>query len=174
MNRDYDVLSLPFRLGPNVIAPGGYFWNTFKTTLTSDDSRRVYGSGGLDVGGYYGGDKRTFRASINFLPRETLLIENQYTRNEIGLPGAPTYVTNTLSTRASYSLSPTLFVKAFMQYNDERRLATLNLLLWSIYRPGSDLYVVYNQGWDTNAPGPEMLRPRNRMLAIKLTYWLSR
>ncbi len=42
-----------------------------------------------------------------------------------------------------------------MQYNDDRRLATLNLLLWSIYRPGSDLYVVYNQGWDTDLAGPQ-------------------
>jgi hypothetical protein len=30
------------------------------------------------------------------------------------------------------------------------------------------------EGWDTNAAGPDMLRPRNRMLAIKFTYWLSR
>jgi hypothetical protein len=174
VNRDYDLLRLPFRLGPNTIPQGGYFWNTFTTSVNSDDSRRLYGGGGIDVGGYYGGDRRTFRANVNFLPRPTLLVENQYTRNEISLPGAPTYVTNTLSTRASYSLSPTLFVKAFMQYNDERRLATLNLLLWSIYRPGSDFYVVYNQGWDTNAPGPDLLRPRNRMLSIKFTYWLSR
>jgi len=172
--RNYDLLPLPFRLGPNVVAQGGYFWNTFTTTVASNDSRRLYGGGGVDIGGYYSGDRRTFRANVNFLPKPTLLVENQYTRNEIGLPGASTYVTNTLSTRASYSLSPTLFVKAFMQYNDERRLATLNLLLWSIYRPGSDFYIVYNQGWDTDAPGPDLLRPRNRMLSIKFTYWLSR
>jgi hypothetical protein len=173
-NRNYDLLPVPFRLGPHVIPVGGYFWNTFTTTVTSDDSRRIFGVGGVDVGGYYNGDKRTFRASVNFLPKPTLLVENQYTRNEITLPGAAKYVTNTVSTRASYSLSPTLFLKAFIQYNDERRLATLNLLLWSIYRPGSDFYVVYNQGWDTNAPGPDTLRPRNRMLAVKVTYWLSR
>jgi len=86
---------------------------------------------------------------------ETLLVENTYTRNQITLPGARTYITNTLSIRASYSLSPTLFVKGFVQYNDDRRLATLNLMLWSIYRPGSDLYIVYNQGWDTDPPGPQ-------------------
>lgn len=51
-------------------------------------------------------------------------------------------MTNTLSTRASYSLTTTLFAKAFVQYNDERRLATLNLMPWSIYRKGSELYVV--------------------------------
>ena len=57
---------------------------------------------------------------------------------------------------------------------DERRLASFNVLFWFIYRPGSDLYVVFNQGWNTDLPGPETMRVRNRSLAIKMTYWLSR
>jgi hypothetical protein len=171
---DYDFLTEPFRIGPDAVVPGGYSWNTFTANYSSDDSRRIYGGGGIDVGGYYGGDRRTLRASLNLLPRETLLVENSYTRNVISLPGAAEYVTNVLSTRLSYSLSPTLVLKAFVQYNDDRRLANLNLLLWSIYRPGSDLYVVYNQGWETEVPGPTSLRTRNRMLAVKLSYWLSR
>ena len=153
---------------------GAYSWETFSANYSSDDSRRVFGGGGVDLGGYYSGDKRTLRLALNFLPRETLLVENNYTRNNISLPGEPTYVTNTLNTRVSYSLSPTLFLKAFVQYNDDRRLANLNLMLWSIYRPGSDLYVVYNQGWETNVPGPQQLRVRNRQLSLKVTYWLSR
>jgi hypothetical protein len=47
------------------------------------------------------------------------------------------------------------------------------LLFWSIYPPGSDFYVVYNQGWDT-VPGPRASQVRNRSLAVKLTCWLSR
>ena len=39
---------------------------------------------------------------------------------------------------------------------------------------GSDLYVVYNQGWDTDLPGGTPTRVRNRSLSVKLTYWLSR
>ena len=40
-----------------------------------------------------------------------------------------------------------------MQYNDERRAASFNLLFWYIYKPGSDLYVVYNEGRETG-PSP--------------------
>lgn len=61
-----------------------------------------------------------------------------------------------------------------MQYNDDRRLANVNLLLWSIYRPGSDLYVVYNEGFDTAPTGASALRTRNRLLSVKMSYWLSR
>ena len=41
-----------------------------------------------------------------------------------------------------------------------------------MYRPGSDLYIVYNQGGETGQP--DGLRVRSRSLAIKFTYWLSR
>jgi hypothetical protein len=90
------------------------------------------------------------------------------------LPETGPYVTNVLSTRVSYSFSPALFVKSFIQYNDATRTASLNLLLWYIYRPGSDFYIVYNQGFETAVAGPRDYRTRGRSLAIKATYWLSR
>ena len=121
---EFDRLSEPFRVGPDLIPVGAYSWETFSANYSSDDSRRVFGGGGVDLGGYYNGDKRTLRLALNFLPRETLLVENNYTRNNISLPAAPTYVTNTLNTRISYSLSPTLFLKAFVQYNDDRSWQT--------------------------------------------------
>ena len=171
---EYDLLTSPFKIGPNSVAPGGYSFTTFSGSFGTDRTRRVYGGVGADFGGYYGGNKRTLGANLNFLAQETLLFENNYTRNRITLPNGPTYVTNTLNTRVTYSVSPTLFLKAFVQYNDERKLANLNLLLWSVYRPGSDLYIVYNQGWETGLPGPDGPRVRSRSLAIKFTYWLSR
>lgn len=174
ITNDYDLLVVPFRVGPNTVAPGGYSSTTFATDFGTDDSRRVFGGGSAEIGEYFGGTRRTFRANLNFLAQETLLFENDYTRNHISLPERPTHVTNTLNTRVSYSVSPTLFLKAFVQYNDDRSLANLNLMLWSIYRPGSDLYVVYNHGWETGIPGADRLRVRNRSLAVKLTYWLSR
>jgi len=62
----------------------------------------------------------------------------------------------------------------FVHLNDDRRLASFNVLLWYVYRPGSDLYVVYNQSSNTNLPGPQWMSVKNRSLAVKLTYWLSR
>ncbi len=176
--RDYDLVPYDWRIGGGTVPAGGYSWNTWRAEYAGDQSRRVYGGGAVELGSYYGGNRRTVKASVNFLPLETLLVENDYTRNQVMLPGADRYVTNTLSTRVSYSFSPDLFVKAFIQYNDERRLASLNLLCWFIYRPGSDLYVVYNEGWDTDVTGPRgphrNLQMRNKSLSIKLTYWLSR
>jgi len=172
--RDYDFLPAPFPLAGTSLPVGGYDWTTASLSYTSNQSKRVYGNAGVDVGGYYGGDKQTYRASVNFIVGKTLLVEPNYTRNHITLPGRPLYVTNTLSTRVSHSLSPDVFLKGFFQYNDERRTATFNFLFWYVYRPGSDLYVVYDNGWETDVPGPRQVRVRNRSLAVKMTYWVSR
>jgi hypothetical protein len=173
-SRDYDVLSAPWRLGTGTVAMGGHRWHAVRARYATSPIRRVGGTATVETGGYYSGDKTTVSGALSLLPIEPLLVELIYNRNQIQLPLAPVYRTHTVSTRVSYSFSPTLFAKAFVQYNSDRRLASLNLLLWSIYRPGSDLYVVYNQGWNTNLPGPRALEVKNRSIAVKLTYWLSR
>ena len=128
----------------------------------------------METGSYYSGDKTTLSAGLNLLPLTRLLVEMSYNRNRITLPAVPAYVTNTVSTRVSYSFSPSLFAKGFIQYNDAKKQATINLLLWYIYRPGSDLYIVYNQGWDTDLPGPHFMQVRNKSLSVKMTYWMAR
>lgn len=171
---DRDTLTSPWQLGNGVIATGVHRWNTFSASYVSNSSLPVSGSAGVQTGSYYSGDKTTMSAGLNFLPLVRLLVETSYNRNRVALPAFPVYTTNTISTRVSYSFSPSLFAKGFVQYNDAKRQATVNLLLWCIYRPGSDLYVVYNEGWDTALPGPHVIEPRSRSLSVKFTYWLSR
>lgn len=172
--RSFDRLPAAFALGPITFAEGGYDWTRWSARYSSNQSRRISGSATIERGGYYGGHRDMARLSLNFLLRDTLLVEPNYTRNVVTAPGQPRYVTNTLNTRVSYSFSPELFVKGFVQYNDDRRLASLNLLLWYVYRPGSDLYIVYNHGWDTDLPGPRRVETRSRSFTVKLTCWLSR
>jgi hypothetical protein len=172
-SREYDFLSEPFFTAGTRLPVGGYNWTTYSAGFNSNQAKRVYGSISGEAGGYYNGDRQSIRAAVNFQLGRTLLFEPNYTKNWITLPGQPTYVTNTLNFRVSQSFSPDLFVKAFMQYNDDRRTASFNLLFWYIYKPGSDLYIVYNEGRETDLPD-RWSRPRNRSLAVKLTYWLAR
>ena len=172
--RNYDYLAEPWNLGEATFDIGGYLWNEYRAGVSTNQSRRVYGSSSIGWGGYYSGDRMTYTASVNFVPVDTLLIETSYTRNRITRADVRPYITNTLSARASYSFSPELFVKTFVQYNDDKKLATINLLLWYIYKPGSDFYVVYDTGWDTGLPGDRAYRVKSRSLAVKMTYWISR
>jgi hypothetical protein len=171
---DYDRLTEPWRLGNGVVPAGGYDWDTFTASYASNTSLPVAGSAGVQVGSYYTGDKTTVNAGLSLLPTNRLLLETTYSRNRITMPGVPVYLTNTVSTRVSYSFSPSLFTKAYIQYNDAKKQATFNFLFWYIYRPGSDFYVVYNEGWDTAVPGAHGTQPRNRTLSVKITYWFAR
>ena len=173
-DEQYDFLPFNWSTAGGLIPSAGYRWRTVHASVGTNQSKRVYTTMGTDIGGYYSGDKQSYRLELSFLPLDTLLVENFYTRNRIVLPVTGPYVTNVLSTRVSYSFSPSLFAKAFVQYNDATRTATTNLLLWYIYRPGSDFYLVYNQGWETSVPGPRDIRTRGRSLSVKFTYWLSR
>ena len=175
VSRDFDRLTSNFATFAGAIRPGVFEWNTYKATyISSTTGTKLGGSLGVEGGGYYGGRRQTLKAVLNVVPSNTLLIETTYTRNQLQLPGLKDASSNVIGARVSYSFSPDLFVKAFAQMNDERKLASLNLLLWYIYRPGSDLYVVYNQGWDQNLPDLPFLRSRQKSLTVKMTWWWSR
>jgi hypothetical protein len=174
-SRDFDRLSRDFPTFAGAIRPGAFWFNNYRASYTSSTTgTKLGGSLSLEGGGYYGGRKQTLKAALNIVPSSTLLIETSYTRNQLQLPGLHDGSSNVIGARVSYSFSPDLFVKAFAQMNDERKLASLNLLFWYIYRPGSDLYVVYNQGFDQNAPGASYLRSRAKSLTVKMTWWWSR
>lgn len=174
LDTQYDYLPFNWSTAGGLIPIGGYSWHTMRVGYSWNQAKRIYGSANVEAGGYYSGDKQTYRAELSLVPKDTLLVENFYTRNRIVLPNTAPYITNVLSTRISYSFSPELFVKSFVQYNDTTRTASVNLLLWYIFRPGSDLYVVYNEGIETSVPGPRDFRTRGRSVALKMTYWLSR
>ena len=180
VTHQFDNLSVPFTTAGTTLPVGPYTWTTASMNYSTNRTRRVFGSIGGDVGGYYNGDRQAVRANLSIQVGKTLLFEPNYTHNRVTLAGQPLYTSNVLNFRASHSFSPDFYLKGFVQYNDDRRTASFNFLWWYHYKPGSDLYVVYNEGWDTDLPltSREVLtqssRVRSRSLAVKMTYWVAR
>ena len=180
VSREFDNLSAPFATAGAAIPIGAYSWTTASANYSSDRTRRVYGSFGGDFGGYYNGDRQAARVNLTLQLGKTLLFEPNYTHNRVQLPGRPNHTSNVLNFRVSHSFSPDFYLKGFVQYNDDRKTSSFHFLWWYHYKPGSDFYVVYNQGWDIDLPltSRDVLassaRLRSRSLAIKLTYWLAR
>jgi hypothetical protein len=180
VTHEYDNLAVPFATAGTVLPVGDYAWTYMSMIYSSDRTRHMFGTVAADLGGYYNGDRRSVRANININIGKTLLLEPNYTRNHVSLPGRPLYTSNVMNFRVSHSFSPDFYLKGFVQYNDDRKTASFNFLWWYHYKPGSDLYVVYNQGWDIDLPltSREALeqsyRVRSKSLAVKMTYWLAR
>ena len=72
-----------------------------------------------------------------------------------------------LDLRAIYTMTPRMFVSALVQYNSESHGLSTNVRLRWEYRPGSELFVVYNEQRDTLTRGFPGLN--NRALVVKIT-----
>ena len=67
-----------------------------------------------------------------------------------------------------YAFTTDLFVKSYIQWNDLDQRLSANVLVGWEYRPGSEIYLVYDEVRDRFA-SPH-LAPRNRLLLAKWTY----
>jgi hypothetical protein len=75
--------------------------------------------------------------------------------------------------RLDYSVSPRMTFRSLTQYNSSTHDMSNSIRYNFIYRPGSDLYVVYSDLRQTGLP-LSALAPSDRQLAIKFTYLLAR
>jgi hypothetical protein len=70
--------------------------------------------------------------------------------------------------RATYAITPRLFVSGIVQYNSAGTSFGSNVRFRWEYRPGSELFVVYTDDFNTEEPRPDVTALRNRALVIKL------
>ncbi len=83
------------------------------------------------------------------------------------------FVTNVVRQRVAAAFSPDLSLSGLLQYNDVDEELGLNLRFNWIYKPGADLFVVFNQTW--SAPdGLSALDSIDRRITVKFTYLFQR
>lgn len=89
--------------------------------------------------------------------------------NWVDLPQG-SFTAKLVSGRVTFTFSPTLFVAALVQYNSANGVFSTNARFRWEYRPGSELFLVYNDGRDTLPTGAPVLL--NRSLTFKMTRLL--
>jgi hypothetical protein len=80
------------------------------------------------------------------------------------------FTANVLRQRLAFALTPRLLTNVYVQYNDLNDLASLNVRFNWMYRPGSDIFVVFNQSW----AGRGSSARDDWQLQAKLTYLFQR
>ena len=171
LNRWLDVLDLPFQVQRGVTIPAGeyrfYDWNF---TFNSNPSRRFYERFRYSPQTFYGGTRHEVDAALGWRASSRASTEVSWLRNDVDLPWGA-FVLNLGILRVDYTLSPRMTIRSLSQYNSSTRQFSTSIRYNFIYKPGSDLYVVYD-GLQGNLPGRPDLR--NQQLVLKLTYLLSR
>ena len=139
----------------------------------SDESRDLSGQVNVNYGDYYTGKnlRLGFESSITSISR--LKLDMNYNHNLVDLPEG-SFHTNTFGLRMYYYFSTEFYFKAYVQLNDDkltyegREKVVSNFLLRWIYSPGSDLFLVYNDG---RMIGPGQDEISNRTVMVKATFF---
>jgi hypothetical protein len=166
-SESYEFLPQPFPIAAGVTLPSkGYTFGSARAGYQLGQRRRVAGTLMFEHGAFYSGDRTSFswtRGRVFLTPRFAFEPRISLDRVEL-LEGR---FTNTLvGTRATYTLTPLMFVSALVQYNSSIRALLANVRLRWEYRPGSELFVVWNEQRDTLSERfPDLA---NRAIIVKM------
>ena len=163
-------LERDLRIQDGSIPADDYNFTYFQVSGRTSSSRMIAAQVQVEFGEFYSGTRRGFLIDAVARPTARLSIEPFIEFNRITLP-TEEFDANAFGGRIGYSFSTTLFAKLFSQWSTDRDVLAANILINYIYRPGSDLYLVFDQSYDTREGGFELL---NWTVVGKLTYWLNR
>jgi hypothetical protein len=159
----------PFDVTTGVRIPvGEYDFHTLQLSYTGGQQRKISGAIVYETGTYYGGTQQSISVSaarMEISPRMSL--EPSVSVNFVDLPQA-SFTATVLRTRATYTVTPRMFVSGIVQSNSTTNSMGSNLRLRWEYAPGSELFVVYTDDYDTES-GPQSTALRNRAFVIKVT-----
>lgn len=160
----FERLTQPFRIrAAQDIPVGDYRFDNYVLSLTSDRSRMFSGEFQLTGGGFYDGDKNSYKLGARLQPGRHFRAEVTWSHDKVDLPSGK-FDTNLIIARVGYSFSPTMFLNALIQYNSEQRETSSNIRFDLRHRPLSDLFLVYNE---RRASTGQVLE---RALVAKFTY----
>jgi len=168
LNRWLDVLDEPFAIRSDVtIPPGVYRFHDWNFSYSSNPSRRFYQRAAYAPQTFYGGTRTDVDFTLGVRATSQAAAEFSVQRNDVDLPWGA-FVVNL---GVDYALSPRMTLRSLSQYNSSTRQFSTSVRYNFIYKPGSDLYIVYD-GLQGNVYGrPEL---RNQQLVVKMTYLVSR
>jgi hypothetical protein len=165
---NFERLTQPFAVPPSARIPvGGYDFITARVGYTFGQQRPVSGNLLIEHGEFYDGGRTGVgfsRTRVNLTPRFSL--EPTVSINWLDLPDG-SFTTTLVGSRVTYTMTPLMFASALVQYNSTTRRTSANVRLRWEYRPGSELFVVYNEERDTLAAGSRDLQ--NRAFIIKVS-----
>jgi hypothetical protein len=165
----YEFLPEGFDIATGVTVPsGGYTQRYLRTDLQFGQQRPVSGSVFAEAGAFYGGNRLTFGYNggrVNVSPQ--LSIEPGLSVNRVRLPHGD-FTATLVTTRTTFTVTPLMFVSGLVQYNSSNHTVGANVRLRWEYQPGSELFVVYNEGRDTLARGSGADTLQQRALIVKI------
>ena len=142
---------------------GDYQFADFSVSFFTDRSRLFSGDAGIETGEFFDGEKDSYRLGFQLRPSYHFLADVGWDHDDVRLPSGD-FINNLVTSNFRYSFNTTTFLNALIQYNSTLKEVSSNIRFNWIYKPLSDLFLVYNE---RRASTGEVVE---RALIAKLTY----
>ena len=164
----FERLVRPFPIATGVTLPiGAYDFHTTRIGYIGGQQRRYSGEIVYEFGTFYNGDRKSIAlntARLQVTPQVSL--EPSFSVNWVDLVQG-SFTAKVARARATYTITPRMFVSGIVQYNSAGSSFGSNVRFRWEYRPGSELFVVYTDDFNTEELRPNVTALRNRAWVIK-------
>jgi hypothetical protein len=173
-NRYFERIDNPFGVGGVTIDPGDYRFYDWRFSFRSDPSRRFTYNLSYAPQTFYDGNRTDMSVRAGFRVTDRLATSARVSRNDVEIPNGA-FQADIASIQVDYAFSTTISLRSLTQYNSLSEQLSTSARLRYIFRPGSDIYVVYDE---VRRDAPLTLDPfldeyRDRQLLVKMTYLFS-
>lgn len=146
-----------------------YYYTNLEVDYQSDRRKVISYQFAPSIGRFYNGHRYSVKGSLNWRAQPYLSGSIQMQMDRIELPAPyPSATILLVGPRFDVTFSKSMFWATFIQYSNQRQNFSVNTRLQWRFAPLSDLFIVYNDNYDTT-----LFTPRFRSINLKLTYWLN-
>ena len=171
--KNLDVLEAPFNIRPGVRIPiGSYNMDEWMFTYNTSPGKKLFQRVTYQPNQFYGGTRRSLSYGVGARATSQLSAELNYNRNDVKMPWG-NFLVNLTSLRVDYTFSPRMTIRSLTQYNTGTHEISNNIRFNLIHRPGSDLFIVYNDLRQTGLPA-DVFAQKDRQLVVKMNYLIQK
>ena len=173
----YEYLPKPFEIANGVKLPvGAYQFTRYRAEFETSKHRWWEFGTTTWFGSFYDGRLLQQSNYLRFTSRTGRLQGGLESEQNFGRLKEGTFVQRLIQFNLVYAFNPNLVWSSFLQYDTESQNAGNNMRLRWTLRPGNDLFIVWNRGWQRLLLSPNDLNviPDKDVLAVKLRWTFRR
>jgi len=151
----FERLEEPFEIVDGVVIPAGaYYFTRYRLEAQSSRHRPWRIGSTVWFGDFYTGTLVQWESFVTYTAfRGHLQLEGN-AENDFGWLPEGDFVQHLWQCKVVLAFTPDLVLSSYVQYDSEsKNLGSNTRLRWTI-RPGKDLFVVWNHGWENRAADP--------------------
>jgi hypothetical protein len=163
----FDRVERAFEIAQGVVVPAGdYGFRDVWAEYEGSGKRTLAGRIRYGGGNFYGGTRTYLQIAPAFRPMPLLSVEASYEFQDVTLPQGA-FTTHVLNGRMNVNVSNKWLTTTLAQYDSASSRRVLFFRLNYIFRPGDNLFFVFNQ---TTQPATLAGETRDRAVMLKWTY----